>query len=250
MLIVSDVHGAAEALARVVARDEPVLILGDLINFIDYRTNEGIVSDVAGKEFVAEMVALRTAERFEEARRKWGEFSAGREDELRAEFDRRTEQAYDEVCSALAGGAGYVTYGNVDRPAMLRDYLPDGFEFVDGAVVDIDGLRVGFAGGGIPALGIPGEVGEEEMEEKLRSLGAVDVLCTHVPPAVASLSVDVVGGRQKGSAAVLSYLLESRPKYHYFGDVHQPQATSWVVGSTRCINVGYFRATGRPVRHG
>ena len=28
------------------------------------------------------------------------------------------------------------------------------------------------------------------------------------------------------------------------------QATEWTVGTTRCRNVGYFRATGRAVRHG
>jgi len=32
---------------------------------------------------------------------------------------------------------------------------------------------------------------------------------------------------------------------HFFGDVHQPQASTWRIGSTRCRNVGYFRATER-----
>jgi hypothetical protein len=30
--------------------------------------------------------------------------------------------------------------------------------------------------------------------------------------------------------------------------VHQPQASTWRIGRTRCRNVGYFRATGRPLR--
>jgi hypothetical protein len=59
----------------------------------------------------------------------------------------------------------------------------------------------------------------------------------------------VVGGRLKESPAVLDYLLEHRPRWHYFGDIHQPQATTWRVGDTNCVNVGYFRATRRPVRH-
>lgn len=250
MLLVADVHGAVEALKRVAGLGEPLLVLGDLINFIDYRTNEGIVSEVAGRRFVDEMVALRTAERFDEARQKWSAFSAGREDELRSRFDALIEAAYEEICAALAGGSGYVTYGNVDRPDMLRRHLPDGFTLVDGEVVEVDGRRVGFAGGGIPALGIPGEVDEPDMAAKLGGLGQVDILCTHVPPAVPSLSSDVVGGRQKGSAAVLTYLEDAQPSFHFFGDVHQPQATKWMVGRTTCVNVGYFRATGRPVRHG
>ena len=85
---------------------------------------------------------------------------------------------------------------------------------------------------------------------KLQRLGPVDVLCTHVAPAVRPLSTDVIGGRAKESAAVLDYVEAHRPPWHYFGDIHQPQAVSWRVGATLCRNVGYFRATRRPVRHG
>jgi hypothetical protein len=35
---------------------------------------------------------------------------------------------------------------------------------------------------------------------------------------------------------------------HLFGDVHQPQASRWRIGRTQCVNVGYFRATGRVFR--
>ena len=250
MLLVADVHGHAAHLRRVAAEGEPVLVLGDLINFIDYRTHEGIVTVVAGRSFVEEIVKLRSRGDLEEAGRRWAEFSAGREQELRAKFDDLIEEAYEEICAALEGAEAYVTHGNVDRPDALARTLPPGSTYVDGRAVDIDGLRVGFAGGGMPALGIPGEVDEEEMAAKLDAIGAVDVLCTHVPPAETALSTDVIGGRQKGSAAVREYLEKSGPRYHYFGDIHQPQATRWRLGRTLCVNVGYFRATGRAVRHG
>jgi len=81
-------------------------------------------------------------------------------------------------------------------------------------------------------------------------MGAVDVLCTHAAPAVPQLSCDTIGGRCKHSEAVLGYLLAHGPRWHYFGDVHQPQALSWRVGATLCRNVGYFRLTERAVRHG
>jgi len=250
MLLVADVHGAAGALRKIAARGETLLVLGDLINFIDYRTNEGIVSEVAGTEFVAELVRLRAAGNLDEARRRWGEFSNGREAELRLRFDALIEAAYQDVCAALEGVVGYVIHGNVDHPAMLRKHLPEGVRFMDAEAIDIDGHRIGFAGGGMPALGIPGEVDEEQMAAKLVALGTVDVLCTHVPPAYPALSTDVVGGRQKGSIAVREYLERVQPAFHYFGDIHQPQATRWTAGKTTCINVGYFRATGRAVRHG
>lgn len=249
MLLIADVHGATDALRRVASQGETLLVLGDLINFIDYRTNDGIVSEVAGEEFVEEMVGLRSAGRFDDARARWREFSDGREEALRLQFDSLIETAYESISSALVGARGFVTYGNVDRPDVMRRYLPKGVDFIDGETVEIEGKRVGFAGGGIPALGIPGEVDEPRMAAKLATLGPVDILCTHVPPAIPALSSDVIGGRQKGSIAVREYLERFRPGHHYFGDIHQPQATRWRVGSTRCVNVGYFRATGRAVRH-
>src|SRR5690606_25716908 len=99
------------------------------------------------------------------------------------------------------GGRGFVTYGNVDRPEMLREYLPEGMRFVDGEIVEIDGLRFGFVGGGIatPAGGA-GEVSDQEMEAKLDGLEAVDVLCSHLPPAVEPLHRDVITGRPERSS--------------------------------------------------
>jgi Icc-related predicted phosphoesterase len=249
MLVVADVHGAAASLRRIAGGGDTLLVLGDLINFIDYRTNEGIVADVAGRDFVADIVRLRTAGRGDEARLRWEAFADGNEAEVRARFDQSVEQAYAEVCAALTGTRAFVTHGNVDRPEALRRHLPAGVSYVDGEVVQVDGLRVGLVGGGMPALGIPGERGEGEMAGKLEAIGDVDVLCTHVPPALSALSNDVIGGRQKGSVAVRDYLSSRRPAYHYFGDIHQPQATRWKFGATMCINVGYFRATGRAVRH-
>jgi Icc-related predicted phosphoesterase len=249
MLLVSDVHGAFGALARVAAMGEPLLILGDFINFVDYRTMEGMLADVAGRDFVAELTDLRDRGDHEAARALWRGFAAGREDEIRARYDERIAADYQLTRAALEGSESYVIYGNVDRPDMLRNCLPDGARFVDGEVIDLEGLRIGFAGGGIASIGVPGEIEEESLARKLDELGPVDMLCTHVAPAVRPLSRDVVGGRLKQSPAVLGYLLEYCPRWHYFGDIHQPQAVSWRVGSTRCMNVGYFRATERPVRH-
>ncbi len=249
MLIVADVHGATEALRRVAGSGEPLLVLGDLINFIDYRTNQGIAADVLGRPFVAELVRLRGGGEHAAAQAHWRRTAAAQGIDLPGAFESHVAAAYQDVCGALDGAEAYVTYGNVDRPELLRDSLPSSARFVDAETVIIDGLTVGFAGGGVVALGTAGEVTETEMAAKLAALGPVDILCTHVPPAVAPLSGDVIGGRAKQSEAVLDYLLTVRPAFHYFGDVHQPQASTWRVGSTVCRNVGYFRATGRAVRH-
>lgn len=249
MLLVSDVHGAFGALSRVAASGEPLLILGDLLNFVDYRTMEGMLTAVAGRDFVVELTDLRDRGEHDAARALWRGFTAGREAEVRKQYDDLIAADYERTRASLEGSESYVIYGNVDRPDQLRDCLPPGCRFVDGEVVEIEGIRVGFAGGGVASIGVPGEIGEDALAAKLEGLGRVDMLCTHVAPAVLPLSRDVVGGRLKQSAAVLGYLLEYRPRWHYFGDIHQPQATSWRVGATRCTNVGYFRATHRPVRH-
>lgn len=249
MRLIADVHGATEALRQIAAEPGPLLILGDFINFIDYRTNEGIVADVSGKDFTDRMVELRTAGEAVAAGALWQEFRKGREEELRRAYDSAIEAAYDDILGALGEAEVYATYGNVDRPELLIEKLPETARFVDGEVVEIEGIKVGFAGGGIVSINTPGEVSEDDMEGKLAKLGPVDMLCTHVPPAVDALQKDVIAGRAKGSQAVLAYIHEHQPPFHYFGDVHQPQASTWRIGGTVSRNVGYFRATGRATKH-
>ncbi len=162
---------------------------------------------------------------------------------------RAIEAAYVEICSALAGTETYVTYGNVDNPEVMKAHLPATATFIEAGVVAVGDLRIGVVGGGVPTINSPGEIPDDQMAERLMSIGRVDILCTHVAPAVGPLAADVIGGRQKGSPAVLAYIREHQPTHHYFGDIHQPQAVSWKVGATLCRNVGYFRATGRVIHH-
>lgn len=251
MLLVSDVHGAFSALARVARSGEPLLVLGDFINFIDYRTNEGILADVLGTAFVQQVSRYRADGDYAASRRLWKERFGGDATQVREAITRAVDVQYAAVRAALEGTEAYATYGNVDWPGLLRRSLPDGVQFVDGEAIEIEGVTVGMVGGGSPTpLGMPGEVSEGELARKLDGLGPVDVLCTHLPPAIPSLHRDVITGRlEGGSRAVLDYLRTSRPTHHYFGDIHQPQAARWRVGGTICVNVGYFRATRRPVRH-
>ena len=252
MLLVSDIHGAFDELAAVVRLGEPLLILGDFLNFLDYRTLEGMVADELGVEFAAEVAEFRRIGDYQASRGAWEAAFADSDRDLRQAFFERARAQYVEAEAALAGATGFATYGNVDLPEMLAEHLPPGMVFMDSSVAEIDGLRVGFVGGATVSAFMGGQrVTEAEMAERLASLGDVDVLCTHVPPAIGPLRTDVVTGRQeRASDAIVDYLSDHRPAFHYFGDVHQPQAIEWRVGATLCRNVGYFRATGRPVRHG
>jgi Icc-related predicted phosphoesterase len=81
-------------------------------------------------------------------------------------------------------------------------------------------------------------------------LPRVDVLCSHMPPAVDDLRFDVLAGRpEPGSQALLDYVEEHQPDYLYFGHVHQPRVSRLRIGRTWLVNVGYFRATGRMLVH-
>jgi Icc-related predicted phosphoesterase len=250
MIFISDVHDSSEALSRVVALGEEVAILGDLVNLTDYRTGKGAVAKVLGIDFATRTSEARARGDYPEMRNLWREEAAQTGVDLRARIGDELTDQYARVEAALIGGRGLVIHGNVDRPDALQAALPDGYSYVHGQVVERDGLRFGFVGGGVPTpLGAAGEVSDEAMSELLESLGDVDVLCSHVPPAVAALRTDVVTGREeRGSLPILEYLLERQPMFHFFGDVHQPQATTWRIGRTRCLNAGYFRATGRYLR--
>ncbi len=246
ILVVSDVHGAFPALRRVAESGDTLLILGDLANMTDYRTGEGAVATTFGHDLAVQAGEARGEGDFEEMRRLW-KAAVPDPDAGRQSIEQAIDLQYAEMRAALEGGQGYVIHGNVDRPDRLVSALPPSFQYVHGETIDIGGVVFGFVGGGVRTpLRAVGEIEDDEMASILEAMGPVEVLCTHVPPAIDSLRRDVVTGRaERGSAPILDYLMGSQPRLHIFGDVHQPQATTWRVGSTRCQNVGYFRATGR-----
>lgn len=250
MLVVSDVHGAVSPLRRLVETGELLVILGDLPNLSDYRNGDGAIAEVLGIEFAREAANARAAGDYEKMRSLWLEHVGDRVDEVRSQIGGAIARQYEEMTSALSGGHGIVIHGNVDRPQWLEEALPEGFRYVHGEVVELEGLRFGFVGGGVSTpLRADGEVSDDEMQSLLEGLGPVDVLCTHVPPAVRSLRHDVITGREeRGSDPIREYVLEHKPRYHLYGDIHQAQATTWRLGATRCFNAGYFRATGRFLR--
>jgi Icc-related predicted phosphoesterase len=247
----SDIHGAADALAREAAGADALLVCGDLVNLLDYRTMEGIAADVFGPEVTRDFARHRTAGRFEEAGRVLRSASAGREEQIRDQVQAGVRAQYEAVFAAFPEPT-YLTHGNVDRPDQFQDLLRPGVRHLDGETVELDGLRVGFVGGGLPRGSRPhlSEVSHEEFTAKVAALGPVDVLCSHMPPAVDDLRFDVVAGRpEPGSQALLDYVEEHQPDYLYFGHVHQPRRDRLRIGRTWLVNVGYFRATGRMLDH-
>jgi Icc-related predicted phosphoesterase len=246
--VVSDVHGRADALARAADGADALICLGDLLLFLDYADHgQGIFADLFGAAAASEYVRLRTEKKFDEAR----EFSVGlfasRTESRSALFEGAMARQYAELFAALPEPA-YLTYGNVDVPGMWEQYVKPGHYVIDGSAVEIGGLTFGFVGGGLKSVyRTPYEMNEDDFRAKLEAVGEVDVLCTHIPPAVPELLYDTVARRlEKGSVALLDAIRKTRPRYSIFGHVHQPLARRTRIGITECLNVGHFRAAGVP----
>jgi Icc-related predicted phosphoesterase len=244
---ISDLHGAIERLGAVAEGCDALLVLGDLINVLDYRSMDGILVQVFGREPVAEAARLRSEGRFDEARaairKRVGD---GEGEELRAQFMELARRDYERVFEALPDHA-YVTFGNVDIPDLLQAVKPDGVTFVDGEAVELGGMTFGFVGGGVPTpLGIPGEVAEEEFDAKFERIGRVDAVCTHMPPRLPWYTYDVVAKKfEPGSVGLIAYIQRHQPRYALFGHVHQPLVERGNIGLTELVNVGHFQANGR-----
>lgn len=244
--VVSDVHGAVEALSKAGDGADALVCLGDLVLFIDYADHSrGIFPDLFGAENAARMVALRMAKRFDDARALDAELWSGID--KRAAIESAVRKQYAELFAAFPAPT-YATYGNVDIPALWPEYAAPGTTVLDGGTAEIGGLVFGFVGGGLRTpYRTPYEVDDESYAEKVAALGPVDVLCSHIPPAVPELCYDTVARRfERGSEALLDAINETRPKYALFGHVHQPLARRMRIGTTECVNVGHFNATRTP----
>jgi Icc-related predicted phosphoesterase len=249
--VVSDIHGAAEELRRQAADADVLLVCGDLVNLLDYRNMEGIAVELYGQEAIARFIELRNAARFEEAGGVLRTAVAGREGEVRARVRADMRAQYEAVFAAFPERT-YLTHGNIDSVELFQDLLRPGVRHLDAEVVEIDGMHVGFVGGGLPRGRTPhlSELTHEEFSAKVAKLPRVDVLCSHMPPAIDDLRFDLGAGRfEPGSQALLDYVEEHQPDYLYFGHVHQPRRSRMRIGRTRLVNVGYFRGTGRMVDH-
>ncbi|MFE7810262.1 metallophosphoesterase [Streptomyces sp. NPDC057430] len=246
--VVSDVHGNSGALAKAGQGADALVCLGDLVLFLDYADHSrGIFPDLFGVENADRIVELRTARRFDEARdlgrRLWSELAVDRDTAIESAVRRQYEELFASFPTPT-----YATYGNVDIPGLWREYARPGTTVLDGERVELDGLVFGFVGGGLrTAMRTPYEISDEEYAAKVEALGEVDVLCSHIPPDVPELTYDTVPRRfERGSRALLDAIRRTRPRYALFGHVHQPLVRRMRVGSTECVNVGHFAATGRP----
>lgn len=244
MLFISDVHHGLDSLKALPNTKEPIVILGDLINWIDYRNGEGIAQDVFGKEIVSQLIKLRKDHNFKERKKLWSSMFKEDEEKVKFKLEEAIYRQYQEVFQALINYDVLIIPGNVDSEKIIKETMTKNVEYVDGQVINYKNFKIGFAGGGVPTpINARGEITEELFSLKLQQLGEVDIICTHAPPHIKELITDVITNKEEqGWKSLNDYILNKKPKYSFFGDVHQPQASYWRLGSTECLNVGYFRA--------
>jgi Icc-related predicted phosphoesterase len=253
--VVSDVHGNVEALARAGDGADALVVLGDLVEYVDYADPAaGILGRVLGVDVSTRFAYLRThgapGELIAYIRDAWS-----RVQDAETVVEQAVREQYDRLFGAMTAPT-YAIPGNVDMPRLWPEYERPGLSLPDGQVVPVGGMRFGFVGGApLP----PGQMlrrsgpwtphlrNAEEFAAAVHALGPVDVLCSHVPPAVPELAFDVVSRRPEAAApALLDVVHRDRPRAALFGHVHQPLAARVRVGRTECVNVGHFRRTGVP----
>lgn len=244
--VISDIHGAYDALAGQLEQDDTAVLLGDYLDLVDFRTLGGILSQVYTREEIWAALSALSGGSKELARKSIQEISMGSEDK-RERVRELMADGYRRFYSSLPCRA-FVIYGNTDSPQMLREYASGDVEILESGVVEIDGSRFGFVSGapfGPWTVGLPGEMEPARYDALVGSLGPVDVLCTHCPPAIPELTWDVKANRdEKGSGSLLEYIDLCEPSFHYFGHVHNPRMSEVVRGRTRVMNAGFFKESG------
>lgn len=249
--MITDIHGEYEALRGELSPDDVAVLLGDYVNLIDFRSLDGILSEVYSRQEVARALALFANGDPHEARRKISEV-VGSTPEKAMMIRGLVRESYERLFESIPCRC-YMLYGNTDNPHLMRELKTENVEMIECGVVEIEGQRFGLVSGaphGPWAVGLPGEVEPREYSRRILSLGPVDVLCTHYPPAVPDLTWDVLAGRDEmGSEALLGYIESNSPSFHYFGHVHHPRARSCSRGGTALMNAGFFRQHRTAIVH-
>jgi Icc-related predicted phosphoesterase len=246
--VVSDVHAAIDDLAGAADGSDVFICLGDLVLFVDYDDlSQGIFPDLFGAANCRAFVELRTQGRYDEARAFGNALWSGVEQDRRSVLDAAVRRQYEALFAAMPEPA-LLTYGNVDLPHLWSEYVLPGHQVLDGEAIEVSGVRFGFVGGGLVSpMRTPFEISPEEFAAKVDAVGEVDVLCTHIPPALPEITYDTVARRfERGSQHLLDAVDRWQPRYLLHGHVHQPLQPRVRRGRTEIINVGHFRGLRRP----
>ena len=151
---VSDIHGNIDGLARVAEHAEQLVILGDLLDYVDYHEHgNGILGQVFGAEKVRHFAGLRATGSFgalhDYNRQLWDSLS-----DAAGVLADVVATRYREVLAAV-GPEALLILGNVDVAAGWEESAGSVLPNRDGQVVEVAGRRFGFVAGGSSRPGTP-----------------------------------------------------------------------------------------------
>ena len=136
MIFISDIHHGLDSLSTLPKDKGPLVILGDLINWIDYRNGDGIAKDVFGEENVNELMKLRKKHDFSKRKKMWEQlFSEDRELKQQKIQDSIYKQ-YEDVFKLLKNFEVFLIPGNVDSLEILEETKTKNVINIDGKVLD------------------------------------------------------------------------------------------------------------------
>lgn len=133
---------------------------------------------------------------------------------------------YLEHVVALTGAPAVFVPGNHEPPAGVGEPLaPTGMLSLDGAVIDVGGLRLAGLGGCVRYNGGEHQYTQDEYDARAAALcaaaeaqeGSVDVLVTHTPPLGLGDGTDP---SHLGIAALHAVIDGLRPTWHLHGHLH------------------------------
>ena len=253
---VSDIHGNIAALREVAGQADQLVVLGDLVDYVDYwEPSAGILGRVFGEEKVRHFIALRVAGDFLQLREFNRALWESTDDPVGVLTDV-VSALYLDVLAAVPPST-LLTLGNVDVAAVWDDVAGSQLPYRDAEVVQIGGRTMGFVAGGSARPGAVFHPPDHAWQPLVRSavdyqaavqaLGPVDILCSHVPPGIAELRYDVVPARLEMYGPGLREAIDAHsPVLAVFGHVHQPLSRRTRRGRTECVNVGHFQRFPRP----
>ena len=177
MIFISDVHHGLDSLENLPSGKGPLVILGDLINWIDYRNGDGIAKDVFGEESVTKLVELRKKHDFTRRKELWNELFSKDREVKQTKIEESIYRQYREVFDKIKNFEVFLIPGNVDSLKILEETKTNNVTNIDGEILDYKGFKIGFAGGGVPTpINARGEIPEEEFKSKLENLGDIDII--------------------------------------------------------------------------
>lgn len=243
-------------LADAARRAEQLVVLGDLLDYVDYYDpTGGILGRVFGEHKVRKFIALRLAGDFPGLRAYNAALWESTPDPV-GTLNAVVAARYREVVDAV-GPDALVTLGNVDVASVWNEVVGAELPYLDAQTIQIAGRRMGFVAGGAAKPGVafrpPNEVwrplirSADDFAQAVKLVGPVDILCSHVPPNLANLRYDVVPGRlEMYGPGLLESIDEHQPDLAVFGHVHQPISRRTRRRRTECVNVGHFQRFPRP----